>query len=73
MTEASKSPDYSYYYREKGEIMNLHHKNFDEHAFHMGYPTGYLSGFNWGVYDHYGLHAKTQKQGAHLQERNNCK
>lgn len=45
-------------------------RTFEEHAFHMGYPAGNLSGLNWGVFDHYGFHAREQKKGTHLLDRN---
>ena len=51
-------------------IVRIPHRTIDEHAHHMGYPAGSLSGFHWGVYDHYGIHAREQKKGTHLLDRN---
>ena len=59
----------NHYHRGFGGSVSLPHRTFDEHAYQMGYPSGNLSGLNWGVYDHYGIHARVQKKGTHLVDR----
>ncbi len=60
-----------YNYREKNELKLLHHHAYDEHAFRMGYPSGYLSGLSWGVYDHYGMRAREKRKGAYVVDIDN--